>query len=63
MASLTGPESKPSRLCLDRCFRPCEALDGEEIYRNGIFEFNITRRPVILLWERAQRSIQFPYGS
>ena len=43
MASLTCSESKPFRLRLDRCFRPCEALDGEEIYPNGIFEFNITR--------------------
>lgn len=43
MVSLTCSESEPLRLCLDRCFRPCEALDGEEIYPNGIFEFNITR--------------------
>jgi hypothetical protein len=25
------------------CFRPCEPQDREEIYPNGIFEFNITR--------------------
>jgi hypothetical protein len=31
------------RLNLDPCFRPCEALEGDEIYPNGIFEFNITR--------------------
>jgi hypothetical protein len=31
------------RLDLDPCFRPCETLDGQEIYPNGIFEFNITR--------------------
>lgn len=43
MTSLTRSDSKPVRLRLDRCFRPCEALDGEEIYPNGIFEFNITR--------------------
>ena len=33
----------PVRLDLDPHFRPCEPLDGEEIYPNGIFEFNITR--------------------
>lgn len=31
------------RLALDPRFRPCEAQEGEEIYPNGIFEFNITR--------------------
>jgi len=30
------------RLQLDPCFRPCEPQEGEEIYPNGIFEFNIT---------------------
>ena len=33
----------PARLNLDPGFRPCEAADGDEIYPNGIFEFNITR--------------------
>jgi hypothetical protein len=31
------------RLPLDPQFRPCEAQAGEEIYPNGIFEFNISR--------------------
>lgn len=33
----------PMRLALDPHFRPCEAQAGEEIYPNGIFEFNISR--------------------
>jgi hypothetical protein len=33
----------PTRLALDPRFRPCEAQAGEEIYPNGIFEFNISR--------------------
>lgn len=43
MASLTSPNPAPIRLDLDRRFRPCEPCDGDEIYPNGIFEFNITR--------------------
>jgi hypothetical protein len=31
------------RLALDPHFRPCEAQAAEEIYPNGIFEFNIAR--------------------
>jgi hypothetical protein len=43
MASLPCPDPAPVRLDLDRRFRPCEPRDGDEIYPNGIFEFNITR--------------------
>jgi hypothetical protein len=43
MASLPCPDPAPVRLDLDRRFTPCEARDGDEIYPNGIFEFNITR--------------------
>ena len=43
MASLRCPDSVPVRLYLDPYFRPCEVLDGDELYPNGIFEFNITR--------------------
>jgi hypothetical protein len=43
MASLPGPHQVPVRLDLDPHFRPCEPLEGEELYPNGIFEFNITR--------------------
>jgi len=42
MASLPRPDGVPMRLQLDPCFRPCEPQEGEEIYPNGIFEFNIT---------------------
>jgi len=34
---------KPGILRLDRGFQPCSAEPGEELYPNGIFEFNITR--------------------
>jgi hypothetical protein len=42
MRSLPRPDGVPMRLQLDPCFRPCEPQEGEEIYPNGIFEFNIT---------------------
>lgn len=43
MASLPRPDPTPVRLRFDPCFRPCEPQEGDEIYPNGIFEFNITR--------------------
>jgi|SRR5581483_7484795 len=43
MAILPCPAPVPVRLNLDRRFRPCEPRDGDEIYPNGIFEFNISR--------------------
>ena len=43
MMSLPCLDSMPMRLTLDPRFRPCEAQEGEELYPNGIFEFNITR--------------------
>lgn len=43
MARLPCPNSVLVRLDLDPFFRPCEPVDGDEIYPNGIFEFNITR--------------------
>ncbi len=43
MTSLPSPDPMSVRLDLDRHFQPCEPLEGEEIYPNGIFEFNITR--------------------
>jgi hypothetical protein len=43
----TGPGSrpteKPHRLLRDPRFQPCAAEPGDELYRNGIFEFNISR--------------------
>ena len=33
----------PATLKRDKNFRPCPAESGDEHYRNGIFEFNITR--------------------
>jgi hypothetical protein len=43
MVSLPCPDPVLMRLHLDPCFRPCEPQEGDEIYPNGIFEFNITR--------------------
>ena len=34
---------EPAKLQLDRLFRPCAAEPGDELYPNGIFEFNVTR--------------------
>jgi hypothetical protein len=33
----------PTRLKLDKGFQPCPVEQGDEIYPNGIFEFNVTR--------------------
>jgi hypothetical protein len=33
----------PTRLRLDKGFQPCSVETGDEMYPNGIFEFNITR--------------------
>lgn len=35
--------SSVSKLKLNKSFVPCPVDDNEEIFRNGIFEFNITR--------------------
>jgi hypothetical protein len=43
MSSLTRPDSVPLRLRIDSLFRPSEAQEGDELYANGVFEFNITR--------------------
>lgn len=43
MASLPSPDPVPARLELHPRFRPCQPEVGDEIYPNGIFEFNITR--------------------
>lgn len=43
MTSLPCPHSVPLRLQVDPSFRPCETQEGDELYPNGIFEFNITR--------------------
>jgi hypothetical protein len=43
----TGPGSKPTekprRLRRDPQFQPCATEPGDELYPNGIFEFNISR--------------------
>jgi hypothetical protein len=31
------------RLKIDRYFRPCPVEEGDELFTNGIFEFNVTR--------------------
>ena len=36
-------------LSVDAAFRPCPAADGDELFPNGIFEFNITK---MLEWIR-----------
>lgn len=33
----------PTKLKIDKSFQPCLAEAGDELYPNGIFEFNITR--------------------
>jgi len=43
MPSLPCPDPVSVPLHVDPCFLPCQALEGDEIYPNGIFEFNITR--------------------
>ena len=35
--------SSVNKLKLNKSFIPCPVVDNEEIFRNGIFEFNITR--------------------
>jgi hypothetical protein len=36
-------DSVPAKLKLARAFEPCPIEDDDEVFRNGIFEFNITR--------------------
>ena len=43
MTNLTCTDPRPVRLHLDPNFRPCEPQEEDELYPNGIFEFNITR--------------------
>jgi hypothetical protein len=43
MASLPCADPVPVRLRVDPNFRPCQPAYGDELYPNGIFEFNITR--------------------
>jgi hypothetical protein len=38
----------PTKLKLARSFDPCPLEEGEEAFRNGIFEFNITRMMVFI---------------
>jgi hypothetical protein len=42
MAQVQG-RPQPTKLRLDKGFQPCSAEPGDEMYPNGIFEFNITR--------------------
>jgi hypothetical protein len=44
MDPLTAPSQvAPGTLKLSPSFEPCPLGEGEEAFRNGIFEFNITR--------------------
>lgn len=38
-----GRYQSAKRLKINKSFRPCPAEDGDEIYQNGIFEFNISK--------------------
>lgn len=42
-ASPSEPFREPAKLRLNRRFQPCAAEPGDELYPNGIFEFNVTR--------------------
>lgn len=35
--------TKPEKLRIDKTFIPCSVHDGDELYYNGIFVFNITK--------------------
>ena len=39
----SGPPQEVAKLQLNRQFKPCAAEPGDELYPNGIFEFNVTR--------------------
>jgi hypothetical protein len=41
--SPSAPLRKPAIFRVDPRFQPCSAESGDELYPNGIFEFNITR--------------------
>lgn len=43
MSSLRCRDTVLLRLDFDEHFQPCEPREGDEIYPNGIFEFNVTR--------------------
>jgi len=42
-SSTDSSQSLPAKLKRARGFEPCPTATGDELYRNGIFEFNITR--------------------
>ena len=41
--SPSEPLQQPAKLRLNRRFQACAAKPGDELYPNGIFEFNVTR--------------------
>jgi hypothetical protein len=41
--SINARELIPAKLKLSKSFQPCPIGAGDEVFRNGIFEFNITR--------------------
>lgn len=41
--SARSDDSRAVKLKLDKAFQPCPAEPDDELYPNGIFEFNITR--------------------
>lgn len=52
------PVQEPAKLKLDRHFQLCPAEPGDELYPNGIFEFNVTR----LLAFIGAHTERFPIG-
>lgn len=41
--SMRSDHATAVKLKIDKTFQPCPAKPGDELYPNGIFEFNITR--------------------
>jgi len=49
----------PAKLKLDKKFQPCPADEGDELYQNGIFEFNVTRLLAFIEAHAEQFPIEF----
>jgi len=49
----------PTKLKLDKKFQPCHVKGGDEAFRNGIFEFNITRLLAFIEAHAEQFPIEF----
>lgn len=59
MVTIGQPQTLPlTRLKLDNAFQPCPVEEGEEVYTNGIFEFNVTRLLVFVQDHAAQFPVE-----